>query len=288
MMGTIGGLCAGLPLAMCANSIGWRNTIFVLASVGAFIALLVFLIVPRTVTLQKQTKDYGAFLSTFVKIIKNKQIILLGLIGGCMYLPVSVFSELWAVPFFMTKYNVGSETASLASSVIFVGFALGSVPVAMVAKKLNGYVRTMRFSIIGVGLLFIPLIYVNNVLLSFVALFLIGVLTSGEILVFACAKNNESPKNAGAAIAFSNGILMLVGSIFQPILGVLLDVFWTGELSEQGLRVYEISCYQWAILTLPVCLAVAYALSLFVKETISIESSNALASPGECLKTKSA
>jgi MFS family permease len=158
----------------------------------------------------------------------------------------------------------------------------------MVAKKLNGYVRTMRFSIIGVALLFIPLIYVNNVLLSFVILFLIGVLTSGEILVFACAKNNESPQNAGTAIAFSNGILMLIGSVFQPILGVLLDVFWTGELAEQGTRIYEISCYQWAILTLPVCLVVAYALSLFVKETIGIEPQNALASRREYLETKSA
>jgi MFS family permease len=288
MMGTMGGLCAGFPLAMCVNAIGWQDTIFVLASIGAFIALLVFLIVPRTVTMQKKTGDYSAFLSTFVKVIKNKQIILLGLVGGCMYLPISVFSELWAVPFFMTKYNVGSETASLASSVIFVGFALGSVPVAMVAKRLNGYVRTMRFSIIGVALLFIPLIYVNNVLLSFVILFLIGVLTSGEILVFVCAKNNESPQNAGTAIAFSNGILMLIGSVFQPILGVLLDVFWTGEFSEQGMRIYEISCYQMAILTLPVCLAIAYVLSLFVKETISVELPNALASHGEYLKTKSA
>ncbi|MDR3151731.1 MAG: MFS transporter, partial [Holosporaceae bacterium] len=122
MMGTMGGLCAGFPLAMCVNSIGWQNTTFALVFIGAFIALLVFLVVPKTVTMQKKTRDYRAFLSTFAGVIKNKQIILLGLVGGCMYLPISVFSELWAVPFFMTKYNMSSETASLASSMIFIGF----------------------------------------------------------------------------------------------------------------------------------------------------------------------
>ncbi|MDR1361781.1 MAG: MFS transporter [Holosporaceae bacterium] len=273
MMGTLGGLCAGFPLASCVNSIGWRETIFLLASVGFIIAVLVFLLVPKSITAQKKIKKKpSSFWGTLINVIKNKQIILLGLVGGFMYLPISVFSELWAVPFFMAKYQVGIETASLASSVIFVGFAIGSIPVALVARKLGGYVRTMRLSIVGVAILFIPLIYVDNMPLSFVILFLIGVFTSGEILVFTCAKDNESPRNAGTAIAFSNAILMLIGSIFQPVLGILLDVFWTGELSSHGVRIYGISCYQWSILTLPICLGVAYGVSLLVKETIAEES----------------
>jgi Na+(H+)/acetate symporter ActP len=171
----------------------------------------------------------------------------------------------------MANYNIDNETASFAASMLFVGFALGSVPVAMVARKVNGYVKTMRFSIVGVALLFVPLIYVRNMYLSFAIVFLIGILTNGEVLAFTCAKNNESSGNAGVAIALSNGLIMLAGLIFQPVLGVLLDCFWTGKMSEQGLRVYEISCYQKAILTLPICLVAAYILSLFMKETIGTE-----------------
>jgi hypothetical protein len=121
--------------------------------------------------------------------------------------------------------------------------------------------------------LFIPLIYVENIYASFVVVFLIGVFTAGEVLVFTCAKNNELPQNAGTAIAFSNGLVMLAGSIFQPILGMMLDLFWTGAISDQGVRIYDISCYQNAIITLPICLVVAYILSLFVKETINLEKS---------------
>jgi hypothetical protein len=104
---------------------------------------------------------------------------------------------------------------------------------------------------------------------------LIGILTAAEVLVFTCARNNEPPQNAGTAIAFSNGLVMLAGSIFQPVLGVMLDMFWTGTISDHGVRIYDISCYRKAIMALPICLAVAYVISLFVKETIDLEKTKA-------------
>lgn len=268
MMGTMGALCGGFPVARLVNSIGWRESIFILALVGAVIAISIFLLIPKVLKIPESTDIHKSFSSILRKVVKNKQIILSGFMGGFMYLPISVFSELWAIPFFMTKYNVSNEIASFSSSILFIGFALGSIPVALVAKKVNGYMKTIRFSIVSVALLFIPLIYVQSIGVSFVLVFLIGILTAAEVLVFTCAKNNEPSKNAGTAIAFANGLIMLVGSVFQPVLGFLLDVFWTGGLLHGGVRLYEISCYQKAILTLPICLVVAYILSIFVKETI--------------------
>jgi predicted MFS family arabinose efflux permease len=271
MMGTFGGLCAGFPVARAVNLIGWRETIFALAALGLLIAAAAFLLIPKTIKKHSDRHELESFAATFGKILRNKQVILSGIVGGFMYLPVSAFSELWAVPFFMTKCSVNNETASIVSSILFVGFAIGSVPAAIIAQKLNGYMKTIRFSIVGVALLFIPLIYVPDMLTSFFIVFLIGFLTAGEVLVFTCAKNNESLENAGTAVAVANGLVMLAGSIFQPVLGVLLDFFWTGATSESGLRIYEISAYQKAILTLPICLVIAYVMSMFVKETIEME-----------------
>ncbi|GHU14841.1 MFS transporter [Alphaproteobacteria bacterium] len=271
MMGTIGALCGGFPVAKSVNLIGWRETIYLLVAIGVVIAALAFLCIPKVIKIAENKGIQKSFLSIFKQVIKNKQIILAGMVGGFMYLPISVFSELWAIPFFMTKFNVNNETASFASSVLFIGFAIGGVSMALIAKKINGYVKTIQFSIISVAVLFIPMIYAENVCLSFAVVFLLGILTSAEVMVFTCAKNNESPKNAGTAIAFANGLVMLAGAVFQPILGVLLDFFWTGTISESGVRLYEISCYQKAILTLPICFVVAFVLSLFMKETIGME-----------------
>ncbi|MDR1333773.1 MAG: MFS transporter [Holosporaceae bacterium] len=271
MMGTAGALCGGFPIARSVNFIGWRETIFILAAIGMLIAIAAFVFIPKVIKIPENESVHNSFMSIFRKVIVNKQIILSGIVGGFMYLAVSAFSELWAIPFFMTKYNIDNETASLAPSMLFIGFAIGSIPIAIIAKKLNGYMKTIRIAIVSMGLLFIPLIYVDNMKISFLIVFLLGILTAAEVLVFTCARNNELPQNAGTAIAFSNGLVMLAGSIFQPVLGTMLDFFWTGGISAQGIRIYDISCYQKAMLALPICLVVAYLLSLFVKETINLE-----------------
>lgn len=271
MMGTLGALCGGFPIAKSVNTIGWKETVLLLTIVGMILAILAFSFIPKIIKIKEASYQHKSFSSIFHRVVRNKQILLVGLIGGFMYLPVSVFSELWAIPFFMTKYSITNETASIASSILFIGFAIGSLPLTIIAKKINGYMKTIRFSIIMVALLFIPLIYIQNIYLSFLIVFLIGVFTAAEVMVFTCAKNNELLENAGTAIAFTNALVMLVGAIFQPLLGVLLDVFWIGTLSTQGTRIYEISSYQNSILTLPICLIAAYVLSIFTKETIHTE-----------------
>ena len=271
MMGTLGGLFGGLPVAKAVNSFGWINTTFFLATLGVIIAFFAFILIPKRITNYKKS-EYKSITSSLKRILTNKQVILSGLIAGFMYLPISAFSELWAVPFFMAKYDVNNETASIASATLFTGVAIGSVLLAVISRRINSYMKTIRFSILGVAALFIPLIYVTySIYLSFTIVFFIGILTGAQVINFTCAKNNESKEISGTTIAFTNGIVMLIGSVFQPVLGVLLDVFWNGGLSESGIRIYETSCYQKAILTLPICLIVSYILSVFVKETITTE-----------------
>lgn len=267
MMGMIGALCGGFPIARSVNSIGWQETVLLLAAIGVVIAIFAFSFIPKTLK-SSSSDEYGhkTFKEIFWKVIKNKQIILIGLVGGFMYLPISAFSELWAVPFFMSKYNVDNETASLASAILFIGFAIGSVPVAIVAKKINSYIKTIQLSIIAVALLFVPLVYIDDMKVSFAIVFMIGIFTAGELLTFTCAKINESEDHSGTAIAFANALIMLAGSIFQPVLGMMLDFFWTGKISADGVRIYDICAYQKAMLTLPICLGIALLLSMFFKE----------------------
>lgn len=273
MMGTLGGLFGGLPVAKSVNSIGWQNTTLYLSLFGIFLIILVFIFIPKKIEhIDEDSKNHISIVSILRKVIINKQVILSGLIAGFMYLPISAFSELWAVPFFMTKYNVNNEIASIASAVLFVGVAIGSIILAIVAKKIQSYMKTIRFSAIGVAILFIPLIYISySIYISFSIVFIIGLLTGAQVINFTCAKNNSTLETSGTTIAFTNGIVMLIGSVFQPILGVFLDFFWNGSVSESGMRVYEISTYQKTMLILPICLIISYVLSLYVRETITTE-----------------
>lgn len=272
MMGTLGGLLGGLPIAKAVNSIGWQNTTYLLAALGIVIVVLIFVFVPKTIATSPKMRHEESIVQSVFKLFKNSQIILCGVVAGLMYLPISAFSELWAIPFFMTKYNVNNETASLASAILFIGVSIGSLVFAVFSRKIKSYMKTIKLGAFGIGAMFVMLLYCAfDIYTAFFIVFLIGFFTGTQVINFTCAKNNSQKEVAGTTIALTNCIVMLIGSIFQPALGVLLDKFWNGKISESGIRIYDISCYNQAIITLPICLAVAFICALFIKETITTE-----------------
>jgi MFS family permease len=273
MLGTIGGLLGGFPIAKAVNSIGWRNTVYILAFIGLIIFFLIYVIIPKNVIENNQPKrSKESVVQSVLKLVKNSQIILCGVVSGLLYLPISAFSELWAIPFFMSKYNINNEKASLASAILFLGVAVGSLALAVLSRKIKSYMKTIKIGAIGTAVLFFPLLNCEFPLYGmFAIVFFIGFFTGSQVILFTCAKNNSSKEMAGTTIALTNCLVMLVGSIFQPVLGLLLDVFWNGKISETGIRIYDISCYNHAIVTLPICFIVAVILSMFIKETMHTE-----------------
>ena len=129
-----------------------------------------------------------------------------------------------------------------------------------------------RIHSISTAVLFGVLIFVEcDIYTSFTIVFAIGLLTGAQPIGFTCAKNNAPAQISGMTFALTNCIVMLIGSVFQPFLGTILDYFWTGSLSVSGIRLYDITAYRNAILIIPVFLVFAYLISLFVKETIHTE-----------------
>ncbi|MDR0942766.1 MAG: MFS transporter [Holosporales bacterium] len=270
MMGTIGGMTGGFPVAKLANCFGWQNAIYVLASIGIVILVLVFIFIPKN-DVRKESKNPSVIRSLSM-LIKNRQIILSSLISGFMYLVFSAFAELWIVPFFMTKYKVGNETASFASAVVYVSVAIGSLVLALYARKIRSYVKTIRTAVALIAALFMLLVLSSeNLYVAFAIVFGIGFLTGAQVINFTCAQNNSSPELAGMTGALANCIVMSIGAVFQPLLGALLDFFWDGSIGENGLRIYNIDCYKYAILIIPTLLVISYFLSFFLKETMQME-----------------
>jgi hypothetical protein len=151
---------------------------------------------------------------------------------------------------------------------------MGSIIMAMIARRIKSYTKTMRTSALGVTLLFIPLLYLDcRLSVSLGIVFVIGFFTGAQVLGFACAKNNSTPELSGTTIALTNCIVMLLGSLFQPIVGVLLDTFWNGLAADDGSRIYDVSCYTKAIIVIPILTALSYAISTFMKETMISENS---------------
>ncbi len=274
MMGTLGGLLGGYPVAKAVNTIGWQYTTYILAAIGCILCALIFITFPSETSNNNESNNTKRNKSMIIKdtlqLIKNKQILIASIIASLMYLPICAFAELWEVPYFMQKFNIGNEQASISSATTFLGVAIGSIVMAMVANKINSFVKTIKTSALLVGILFLVLIYLPvNFYMSLLLVFCIGFLTGSQCICFTCAKNNSVDNLSGTTLALTNCIVMLIGSIFQPLLGALLDVSWGGTLNTDGSRLYDITCYNKAILVIPLGSIISYVFAMFLKETIN-------------------
>ena len=70
---------------------------------------------------------------------------------------------------------------------------------------------------------------------------------------------------SGAALGFSNGMTVGAGAVFQPVVGLLLDLKWDGELLE-GARVYSAGAYAFAFSVLVGFLALCLVMSVFIRQ----------------------
>lgn len=270
MMGTFGGICAGRPLALFVNQLGWREASFWLAMIGLGVAVVAWFWLKDHPENQMNKEQHAEkpFLEGLSFLVKNKQIWLGGIIGGFMYLPISVFAELWGVPFLMHTYKVSNADASTASVMIFIGMAVGGTFSAYLLTHFKSIVSVMRFSAVTSGLVFIGIAYTAlfPFWFAFILMFFAGFFIGGQVLCFTLARNNSAADISGTAVGFTNAIVMMGGIIFQPLLGHILDVFWDGAVTNSGVRLYSTQAYQMSILTIPVCLLICVVVLRFVKE----------------------
>ncbi len=268
MMGTLGATFSGRPLATLVHNYGWQNACLTLAAIGLLIAPLIWFFVKDR---PREGAHSVSFRESFLTIIKTKQIWLIGIIGGVLYLPITAFAELWGVPYMMRVYNINAQVASQATVMIFIGMAIGGPVFAYVAKYLKSFKKTMLICAIGACALFVCVSFASRFSYEavFVMLFGIGFMIGGQVLSFTIAKNSTYDGFNGTAMGFTNGLISMVGLIFQPFLGKVIDIFWNGEVAENGVRIYSVENYQWAIFTLSFALLISVALLAFVKDNYS-------------------
>lgn len=275
-LGTIGGTFGGKPFAVLVNAIGWRPSMMVAACVGVCVIVASWMIIrDRKESTEghlpsKELEKDSSILAGLKVVAKNPQSWLIGLYGCLMYLPLSAFAELWAVPYLMQVHGIDNEIASSASVMVFIGMAVGCPLAAWFSDKFQSRIKVMEYSALGTALLFMLIVYCPAIPLSltFPLLFITGVICGGQILYFAAAKEINPPQTSATTIGFTNSLVMFSGIIFQPLLGFLLDGFWDGAKSvETGLPEYSTYAYQVALSPVPICLFAAWILLKFIKET---------------------
>jgi len=81
-----------------------------------------------------------------------------------------------------------------------------------------------------IGIIYLPnLSYVESSLF----LFLFGFSTSSMLIAFSLNKERHSQQYSGLVTAFTNMIIMILGAIYQPAIGKLLDIYINSKTTSQ-------------------------------------------------------
>jgi hypothetical protein len=73
-------------------------------------------------------------------------------------------------------------------------------------------------------------------------------------------------KMSGVSIAFVNAVVMSTGTIFLPVIGVLIDYHSNGQ-TVRDIPCYSGEDYRFALVIVPISLLISFIIVFFMKET---------------------
>jgi MFS family permease len=275
-LGMFGAMAGDIILSSLVHSIGWKPTVTVGTTIGILLIPLVWLIIrdkPQTASHEKDIiKTKPPYRETFIgffKILKNPQMWLNGFIGCLMYLSLSLFAELWGIPFLTTVYHLPTPNAATACSMVFLGWLIGGPLIGYISDVTYSRRTPMCLGCLFSAFLISLIVYFPQIIsigLLHLLLLLFGIFSSGEIICFAVSSENNPKHLVATATAFTNSLVMLGGIICQPLAGKILDLSWSGQMLN-GDRVYSVIDNQHALTILPIALLLGFILTFWLRET---------------------
>lgn len=275
--GMVSAIITDMTLTHSVATEGFRHAIYLPVFVGLALIVLIFLIIrnkPAEPVANNESQTFGATLGYrrlgeyLLKIMQNPQMWLIGIVGSLMYLPSSVFLDVWAIPYLKTVHNLTAEQAALAVSIMLTGWIVSSFCSGALSDIFGTRKAPLLIGGILASIVACILLYVANIPLYVIygLLFLFGVCCGPHPLCFTLSKENNPHEISGTTVAFANFLIMMGGFIFQPIVGDILDFLWDGRI-EQGLRIYTAQNYTMALSIIPIGLILSIGLTLFIKDT---------------------
>ncbi len=274
MLGAIGGEA---PLAFLIDTYGWRHSMIVMGGVGLILAVLIFVVVkdvPNKMPNPEHTDasvDDEPMLSSLIKILKNRQLWLIAIYGGLMYMSTPVFCGLWGVPFLMFKMHIAKATAANYISLVFVGWAIASPLWGIYSNRIGRRKPSMYIGSVGALLSSLLFIYapIESGWVMVVVLFAFGVFSAGFLPAFAVAKELCNRRYVATGLSFMNMMNMVGIAIAQPAIGFILDRLWQGEIIDK-VRVYPLEAYHIALALLPLGMFISLIILPRVRETYCV------------------
>ena len=277
-IGVIGAVLAGPPLRWLADIVGWRMVM----TAGGVLALGVALAIRQRVRNDPRDFGYDGLVPVrskgatvqrrdawrgLIDIWKSRNTGLLFVVNSGVAGTFLTFTGLWGVPFLTQVHALSVQQASLITSMMLVLFAVGGPLVGTWSDRLQ---RRKAPFLLGAAMLAISFALLATVptapLGVLVPLMLAGAFgASSMALSFGFAKASVPARLQGTVTGAVNMGVMMGPLIQMPLVGVILDRQWRGEIVD-GVRYYDAAAFQSAWLLLAWWVLASAAFLVFTRE----------------------
>lgn len=271
-VGMLGAMFGNIGMAVLLKHINWRSIYFYFTVLGGLLMLGMWLLVKEKKTLKKRQKlihvaKHSQTRRQLLRIFKNSQLWLLGIIAALLYLSLSAFAELWGSKFARQAYNLPAAKAALVNSMVFLGWLIGPPLIGWLSDKLNQHRPLIISSAFLASLVSCIMLIFTQLPLTFIEVifFLVGFFCSAQVLCITAATQKTPAVLTATTVSFINCIVMTCGLIAQPLIGKLLNIFWLGKM-QADLPLYSMHSFRFALGILPVAFLLAGILGFFIKE----------------------
>jgi MFS family permease len=273
--GMIAGIVTDNYLAGIVQEVGFKQAYNASVVVGLILAGVFFTILrnhpkvtEKNAHLQEERPQFSELLQGIKTIFSSPQTWIIGLIGCLLYLPSSVFLDAYAPQYFKLAYGMNPHQAAKMVSLVFLGWIVGGPMIGAISDHIKLRRAPLLISSVLSTIVLMVIFYVPGLPIPMLSglMFFLGVCCGSHPLVFALAKENTDKRLSGTATATANFLIMSGGLIWQPGVGFLIDHHSTGALLD-GIRVYTMADYTYALAIIPIGLVVAIVLSVMLKET---------------------
>ncbi|VVC74857.1 hypothetical protein AQUSIP_01310 [Aquicella siphonis] len=263
MLAMLGGVAGEALLARSVVLYGWQHTVMILAGVALTMSFLGWVLIRDESKNMAPPADDAAsrrhVLRDLTAMLMLPQAWVNGLFCGLLFGVIAAFGAFWCIPFLMQKYGVPLGHAADASSMIFIGAAVGTPLTGWLADRLDArkvlmHVCSGLACLVFLAILYLPL---SSFAWIFPLIFMLGFFSAVYVIPFAVIRDITPHHMRGTAMGYINMMCILIGSpLLQPLMGYILH-------RHDPLTIYA---YQHAFLVIPVCLLTAFMLAFYVQE----------------------
>ncbi len=274
LIGNLGSVLAGAPLSWLAQVTPWRGIFVALAGVSVLLGIACWVLVrERPVAADKPEPkpkfDRALVLAGLRSVLKNRSTwptvcVNFGICGSFF-----AFAGLWATPFLTQARGMSRAVAANHVSLYFIGFALGCVLMGALSDRLGKRKPVLIVSSHLYLLIWLVLLWgqVLPLTASYALFTLMGLVTAGFTLTWACVKEVNAPQLSGMSTSVTNMAGFLSGALLQPLVGWVMDRRWQGGLTASGARLFSPEDFHAGLLLLVAVAAFGAIASWWIRET---------------------